>query len=75
MSQPKDGPCSPGQAYLVSRDDLERTPAAITENSWYAWGRNPGRLPNPAWRPPRRGIADRLFYSGGGLKTIRISLR
>lgn len=64
-------PCSPGQAYLVSRDDLERTLQLITENSWYAWEQEilGGYLTLPGGH--RVGIAGQAVYSGGGLKTIR----
>mgnify|MGYP000919013542 CR=1 FL=1 len=64
-------PCSPAQAYVVSRDDLERTLQLITENSWYAWEQEilGGYLTLPGGH--RVGLAGQAVYGGGQLKTIR----
>lgn len=59
------------RAYLVTKDDLERTLQTITQNSWYAWEQEiqNGYLTLPGGH--RVGLAGQAVYSGGSLKTLK----
>ncbi|MCK9524885.1 MAG: stage III sporulation protein AA [Limnochordia bacterium] len=61
----------PLQAYIVTRDDLERTVQLVTESSWYAWEQEiqGGYLTLPGGH--RVGIGGQAVYSHGVLKTIK----
>ncbi len=61
----------PGEGYVVSKDDLDRTVQLITENSWYAWEQEiqGGYLTLPGGH--RVGIGGQAVYSNGKLKTIK----
>lgn len=68
---PQGQSCPPHAAYLVNRDDIERTLQLVTENSWYAWEQEilGGFVTLPGGH--RVGIGGQAVYAQGMLKTIR----
>ena len=64
-------PVVPNAAYIVSRDDLERTVQLITQNSWYAWEQEiqNGYITLPGGH--RVGLGGQAVYGEGRLKTIK----
>lgn len=64
-------PTSAAHAYIVNRDDLERTLQLVTENSWYAWEQEiqGGYLTLPGGH--RVGLGGKAVYAAGKLKTIK----
>jgi len=68
---PLGRPCPAEAAYIVTRDDLERTIQIITKNSWYAWQQEilGGYLTLPGGH--RVGIGGQAVYAGGELKTVK----
>lgn len=63
--------CSCSEAYLVSRDDLDRTLQLITQSSWYAWEQQiqGGYLTLPGGH--RVGLSGQAVFANGSLKTIK----
>lgn len=64
-------PSAPREAYVVTKEDLDRTLQIVTENSWYAWEQEilGGYLTLPGGH--RVGMSGQAVYSGGQLKTIK----
>jgi len=63
--------CAAAAAYLVTRDDVERTVQIITKNSWYAWQQEilNGYLTLPGGH--RVGIGGQAVFAAGELKTVK----
>lgn len=64
-------PSVPKEAYLVTKEDLDRTLQIVTENSWYAWEQEiqGGYLTLPGGH--RVGMSGQAVYTNGQLKTIK----